>query len=65
MNTGTSNYVMLVVLGLITLFTMIAASYARDLAYQVQMIILMILAGGLFLVTLRSIGEPITPIPIG
>ncbi len=62
MNNGTLNYAKLIALGLLTLFAMIAASYARDLAYQVHMLIFMIVAGGLFLVTLRSIDEPIEPI---
>ncbi len=62
MNTGTLNYVKLVGLGLVTLFALIAASYARDLAYQVHMIIFMLVAGGLFLVTLRKTDEPASPI---
>ncbi|WP_299828082.1 cytochrome-c oxidase, cbb3-type subunit I [uncultured Roseobacter sp.] len=63
MNTGTLNYVKLVVLALATLFTMIAASYARDLAYQVHMVIFMIVAAGLFLTTLRATDEPAVPTP--
>ncbi|MGD9295251.1 MAG: cytochrome-c oxidase, cbb3-type subunit I, partial [Roseobacter sp.] len=62
MNSGTMNYAKLIGLGLITLFAMIAASYARDLAYQVHMLIFMLVAGGLFLVTLRNTDEPAKPI---
>jgi cytochrome c oxidase cbb3-type subunit 1 len=52
-----SNYIKLIVLGLVTLFAMIATNYARDLAYQVHAIIVMLVAGGLFLYTLRHTGE--------
>ena len=52
------NYLKLIVLGLITLFAMMAASYARDLAYQVHAIIVMLVAAGLFLWTLRRTEEP-------
>ena len=62
MNTGTLNYAKLVGLGLVTVLAMIAAGYARDLSYQVHMLIFMIVAGGLFLVTLRKTDEPATPI---
>lgn len=54
-----SNYIKLIVLGLVTLFAMIATNYARDLAYQVHAIIIMIVAGGLFLYTLRHTDEPV------
>ena len=52
-----SNYIKLIALGLVTLFAMIATNYARDLAYQVHAIIVMLVAGGLFLYTLRHTGE--------
>ncbi|WP_083100626.1 cytochrome-c oxidase, cbb3-type subunit I [Pseudophaeobacter leonis] len=52
-----SNYIKLIALGLVTLFAMIATNYARDLAYQVHAIIVMLVAGGLFLYTLRQTGE--------
>ncbi|MDW3224473.1 MAG: cytochrome-c oxidase, cbb3-type subunit I [Paracoccaceae bacterium] len=61
-STGTLNYVKLVVLAIATLFAMIAASYARDMAYQVHMVIFMIVAAGLFLATLRATDEPVAPI---
>jgi cytochrome c oxidase cbb3-type subunit 1 len=54
-----SNYIKLIALGLITLFAMIATNYARDLAYQVHAIIVMLVAGGLFLYTLRHTDEPV------
>ncbi|CUH88121.1 hypothetical protein PH5382_02053 [Phaeobacter sp. CECT 5382] len=53
-----SNYIKLIALGLVTLFAMIGTNYARDLAYQVHAIIVMLVAGGLFLYTLRRTGEP-------
>ena len=53
------NYVKLVTFGLVVLFAMIAASYARDLAYQVHALIIMAVAGGLFLWTLRNTDEPV------
>ena len=43
------NYIKLLVLGLVTIFAMIAANYARDLAYQIHMILIMLVSGGLFL----------------
>ncbi|MEG7364402.1 hypothetical protein, partial [Pseudomonas citronellolis] len=54
-----SNYIKLIVLGLVTLFAMIATNCARDLAYQVHAIIIMIVAGGLFLYTLGHTDEPV------
>jgi cytochrome c oxidase cbb3-type subunit 1 len=62
MNTGTQHYAKLIGLAFATLLAMIAASYARDIAYQVHMVIFMIVAGGLFLVTLRATDEPRAPI---
>ena len=53
------NYIKLIALGLVTLLAMIAASYARDLAYQVHAIIIMVVAGGMFLWTLRRTDEPV------
>jgi cytochrome c oxidase cbb3-type subunit 1 len=52
-----SNYIKLIALGLVTLFAMIGTNYARDLAYQVHAIIVMLVAGGLFLYTLRHTGD--------
>ncbi len=53
-----SNYLKLIVLGVLTIFFMIAANFARDLAYQVHAVILMLVTGGLFLFTLRQTDEP-------
>ena len=53
------NYFKLIVLGLITLFAMIAANYARDVAYMVNALTVMLVAGGLFLWTLRRTDEPV------
>ena len=52
------NYIKLIVLGLVVLFAMMGASFARDLAYQVHMILIMAVAGGLFIWTLRRTDEP-------
>ena len=53
-----SNYIKLIALGLITLFAMIAANYARDLAYMVHATLIMVLAGTMFLLLVRRVGEP-------
>ncbi|UZD90241.1 cytochrome-c oxidase, cbb3-type subunit I [Cognatishimia activa] len=56
------NTVKLIVLGLITLGAMIAANYARDLAYMVQALVIVLVSGGLFLWVLRGTGEE-KPVP--
>ncbi|MEM8869009.1 MAG: cytochrome-c oxidase, cbb3-type subunit I [Pseudomonadota bacterium] len=48
----------LVVLGLITVLAAIAANFGHDLAYQVHAIIIMLVAAGMFIYVLRSVGEP-------
>ena len=53
-----SNYIKLVALGLIALFAAIGANYARDLAYQVHAVLIMLIAAGLFIWTLRKTDEP-------
>ena len=53
-----TNTIKLIALGLITLFGAIAANYARDLAYMVNALVVMLTAGGLFLWTLRTSGTP-------
>lgn len=53
------NYIKLIVLGLITLFALIAANYARDLAYLVNALIVAAAAGGVFLWTLRNTEEEV------
>ncbi|MCA8884420.1 MAG: cbb3-type cytochrome c oxidase subunit I, partial [Rhodobacteraceae bacterium] len=52
-----TDYLKLVVLGLITLAAAIAANYARDVAYNVHAILIMLIAGGMFLYTLRRVDE--------
>ncbi|MFD3190056.1 cytochrome-c oxidase, cbb3-type subunit I [Sedimentitalea sp. HM32M-2] len=52
-----SNYIKLIALGLVTLVAMIGINYARDTAYMVHAIIVMLVAGGLFLWTLRRTDE--------
>ena len=51
------DYVKLVVLGVIAVCAAIAANYARDLAYMVNAIEVMLAAGIVFLYTLRTMGE--------
>ncbi len=49
-------------LGLITLFAALAANFARDLSYQVHAIIILAVAGALFVWSVRRIDEP-APVP--
>jgi cytochrome c oxidase cbb3-type subunit 1 len=51
------DYLKLVVLGLVALFAAMAANFARDPAYMVHAIIVMIVAGGLFLWSLKRTDE--------
>ena len=51
------DYLKLIVLGLVALFAAIAANFARDVPYMVHAIIIMLVAGGLFLWTLRRTDE--------
>ncbi len=53
-----TDYVKLVALGAIALFAAVAANFGRDLAYQVHAVIILLVAGGLFLSVLRRIDEP-------
>ena len=53
-----TNYIKLVVLGVITLCALIAANYARDLAYLVNALTVALVSGGLFLWVLRHTDEP-------
>ena len=57
------DYLKLVILGLVVVCAAIAANYARDAAYLVHMLLFMAVAGGLFLYTLRHMGEPAAPVP--
>ncbi len=51
------DYFKLAILGLITLCAAIAANYARDAAYMINAMTVMLAAGGVFLWTLRHAGE--------
>ncbi len=53
-----SNYIKLIVLGLITFLALIAANFARDLAYLVNALTVALAAAGLFLWVLRHTDEP-------
>ncbi len=59
------DYVKLPILGLIAVGAAIAANYGLDLAYKIHAIIIMLVAGGLFLWQLRRTGEPAIPVPAG
>ena len=50
----------LTALGLVALFAAMAANWGHDLAYQVHAIIIMLVAAGMFLWTIRTSGEPRT-----
>ncbi|MCP5073350.1 MAG: cytochrome-c oxidase, cbb3-type subunit I [Rhodobacteraceae bacterium] len=58
-------YFKLAVLGGIALFAAIATNYANDLAYAVHGVIIVLVAGFLFLRTLTRIGEPVREVPTG
>ena len=49
-----SNYIKLAALGLLVLFSALAANFARDLAYQVHAVLILVISGGLFLWVLRN-----------
>ena len=51
------NYIKLIALALVTLLALIAANYARDLAYLVHAILVAVIAGGLFIYHLRKVGD--------
>ncbi|WP_112310666.1 cytochrome-c oxidase, cbb3-type subunit I [Pseudogemmobacter bohemicus] len=52
------DYVKLIALGLIAVLAAIAANFARDLAYQINAITVMLAAAITFVVVLRGVGEP-------
>ena len=54
------NYIKLIVLGGVALFALIAANYARDVAYMVNALTIFLIAAGLFLWTLRNTDEPVS-----
>ncbi|WP_432450576.1 cytochrome-c oxidase, cbb3-type subunit I [Aliiroseovarius marinus] len=51
------DYLKLVIYALIAVLAAIAASYARDVAYQVHAILVVLIAVGLFIFTLRGVGN--------
>ncbi|MGZ9810162.1 cytochrome-c oxidase, cbb3-type subunit I [Pseudoroseicyclus sp. H15] len=51
----------LVLLAIVTLLAAMAANFGHDLAYTVHAVIVMLVAGGLFIYFLRGTGEPRTP----
>ncbi|MEO1780131.1 MAG: cytochrome-c oxidase, cbb3-type subunit I, partial [Pseudomonadota bacterium] len=58
-----AQYVKLIALGLITLAAAIAANYGRDLSYQVHAVLIMLIAGALFLYEVRRTDEPVLAAP--
>ncbi len=56
-------YIKLIVLGLVALAAAIAANYGRDLAYQVHAVLIMLIAGAMFLWEVRQTDEPRIPAP--
>jgi len=58
------NYIKLIVLGVITVLALIAANYARDVAYMVNALTVALVAAGLFLWTLRRTGEPVAAVDL-
>ena len=58
------NYLKLVILALVALIAAMGASWARDIAYQVHALIIMSIAGGMFLWVLRHTDEPERPRPM-
>ncbi len=52
------DYLKLVAFGLVAVLAAYAASQARDVAYLVHAILVMLIGGGMFVYSLRRIGEP-------
>ncbi|MEM7544076.1 MAG: cytochrome-c oxidase, cbb3-type subunit I [Pseudomonadota bacterium] len=50
--------VKMIVLALIAVFALIGANYAHDISYQVHAILIFLIALGMFVWVMRSIGEP-------
>ena len=59
------DWIKIAALGIIALLAAIAANFARDLAYQVHAIIVMLVAAGLFVWTVRTTGDDKGPAPTG
>ncbi|MBP0481413.1 cytochrome-c oxidase, cbb3-type subunit I [Sagittula salina] len=56
------NYLKLIVLGVIAIFAAVAANFARDVAYLVNALTIMLAAAITFVIVLRNTDEPIRPI---
>ena len=54
-----SNYLKLIVLGLLALFAMMAINFARDTAYLVHAVLILAVSVGLFIWILRRMGDPL------
>ena len=52
----------LIALAVVAILATVAASFARDLAYQVNALIVLAVAAGMFLWQLRKVGEPATAV---
>ncbi|MGR3660125.1 MAG: cytochrome-c oxidase, cbb3-type subunit I [Paracoccaceae bacterium] len=59
------NTVKIITYGLIALLAAIAANYSRDIAYTIHAVIIMFVAGGLFLWTVRRTDEPVPASELG
>jgi len=59
------NYLKLIVLAIVTLFAAMAANFAHDFAYQLHAILIVLIAGGLFIYTLRHTNDPPKPVETG
>ncbi|MGR3513428.1 MAG: cytochrome-c oxidase, cbb3-type subunit I [Paracoccaceae bacterium] len=57
------NYVKLILLGLVTIVAALAASWGRDLAYQVHAVLIMLISAGMFIYVLRNTDEPVPLAP--
>ena len=53
------DYFKLIAFGLIAVLAAIGANYARDPAYLVNALTVMLVAGGMFLYSVRKVGEPV------
>lgn len=54
-----ANYFKLIALGVIVLLALMAANFARDLAYLANALTVALVAGGLFIWVLRNTDEPV------
>jgi len=58
------DWIKIAVLGIIALMAAVAANFARDLAFQVHALIVMAVAAGMFIYTVRTAGDE-KPAPVG